>query len=89
MFLAKIYVTLKPTVNDPQGQTVLGSLNTLGFASASSVRIGKYIEVKVLEGERGRAEALVTEMCRKLLANPVIEDFRFEIAESTSGTGEA
>ena len=85
MFLAKIYVTLKPAVNDPQGQTVLGSLKTLGFASADSVRVGKYIEVNVMEKERGRAEAQVTEMCRKLLANPVIEEFRFEIVELTSG----
>ena len=85
MFLAQIYITLKPTVNDPQGQTVLGSLKTLGFASVDGVRVGKYIEVRVLEEERGRAETQVTEMCRKLLANPVIEDFRFEIVELTSG----
>ena len=79
MFLAKIYVTLKPTVNDPQGQTVLGSLKTLGFSSVESVRMGKYLEVKLQERERGTAEELVNEMGRKLLANPVIEDFRFEM----------
>ena len=79
MFLAKIYITLKPTVNDPQGQTVLGSLKTLGFGSVDSVRMGKYLEVKVLEGERSRAEEQIKEMCSKLLANPVIEDFRFEL----------
>ena len=80
-FLAKIYVSLKPTVNDPQGQTVLGGLKTLGFSSVDSVRIGKFLEVKVLEQERGRAEEQVHDMCRRLLANPVIEDFRFELEE--------
>ena len=80
-FLAKIYVSLKPTVNDPQGQTVLGGLKTLGFSSVDSVRIGKFLEVKVLEQERGRAEEQVHDMCRRLLANPVIEGFRFELEE--------
>ena len=84
MFLAKIYITLKPTVNDPQGQTVLGSLKTLGFGSVDSVRMGKYLEVKVLEGERSRVEEQIKEMCSKLLANPVIEDFRFELEELAS-----
>ena len=83
MFLARIYVTLKPSVNDPQGQTVLGGLRTLGFDSVDSVRMGKYLEVKVLEEERGRAEVRVGEMCDRLLANPVIEDFRFELEELT------
>ena len=79
--MAKIYVTLKPTVNDPQCQTVLGALKTLGFGSVDSVRMGKYLEVKVVEGERSGAEFQINEMCRKLLANPVIEDFRFELEE--------
>ena len=81
MFLAKIYVTLKPTVNDPQGQTVLGGLRTLGFDSIDDVRVGKYLEMKVLEGDRSRAEKEVDSMCSKLLANPVIEDYRFELEE--------
>ena len=83
MFLAKIYVTLKPTVNDPQGQTVLGGLRSLGFDSIDSVRMGKYLEVKIDEGVRSEAEARVTQMCRDLLANPVIEEFRFEMEELT------
>ena len=82
MFLAKIYVSLKPTVNDPQGQAVLGGLKTLGFAAVESVRVGKYLEVKLLETDRSRAEEQVTEMCRKLLANPVIEDYRIELEGS-------
>ena len=83
MYLAKIYVSLKPTVNDPQGQTVLGSLRTLGYASVDGVRVGKYLEVRVKEGERGRAEEQVREMCYKLLVNPVIEEYRFELEELT------
>ena len=83
MFLAKIYITLKPTVNDPQGQTVLGSLKSLGFVSVDNVRMGKYLEMKLLEGERSQAEEQVNEMCRNLLANPVIEDFRFDLEETS------
>ena len=81
MYLAKIYVTLKPTVNDPQGQTVLGGLQTLGFASVDKVRMGKYLEVTLKEGQRGEAEARVREMCHKLLANPVIEEYRYDLEE--------
>ena len=81
MYLAKIYVTLKPTVNDPQGLTVLGGLKNLGFDSVARVRVGKYIEVWVKEDGREKAEEAVAEMCRQLLANPVIEDFRFELEE--------
>ena len=83
MFLAKIYITLKPTVNDPQGQTVLGSLKSLGFVSVDNVSMGKYLEMNLLEGERSQAEEQVNEMCRKLLANPVIEDFRFDLEETS------
>ncbi len=79
MFLARIYVTLKPVVNDPQGLTVRGALHSLGFESVESVRAGKYLELKTNNTDRAAAEAEVTEMCRKLLANPVIEDFRFEL----------
>ncbi len=79
MFLARIYITLKPTVNDPQGQTVLGGLKAMGYATVNSVRMGKYLEVKLQGGDRDRAEEQVRAMCDKLLANPVIEDFRFEL----------
>lgn len=84
MFLARIYVTLKPTVNDPQGQTVRGGLSTLGFDTIDSVRMGKYLEIKVNEADRRRAESQVDGMCGKLLANPVIEDYRFELEELDS-----
>ncbi len=84
MFLAKVFVTLKPTVNDPQGLTVLGGLKTLGFASVESVRLGKYLEVKIDETDRTKAEKLASDMCQKLLANPVIEEFRCELEELVS-----
>lgn len=79
MFLARVYITLKPTVNDPQGLTIKGGLHTLGFESVNSVRAGKYMEIQVIEEDRLIAEEQVREMCRKLLANPVIEDFRFDL----------
>ncbi len=79
MFLARVYVTLKPTVNDPQGLTISGALHSLGFSGVESVRAGKYMEIRVNGADRKDAEAQVAEMCRKLLANPVIEDFRFEV----------
>ncbi len=82
MFLARAYITLKPTVNDPQGLTIRGGLHSLGFASVQGVRAGKYIEITLDAKDKSEAEAQVTEMCRKLLANPVIEDFRFELEET-------
>ncbi len=81
MFLARVYVTLKPTVNDPQGKTILGGLKALGFDLASDVRAGKYLEIKLDGQDRGKAEAQVEEMCDKLLANPVIESYRYDVEE--------
>jgi phosphoribosylformylglycinamidine synthase len=82
MFLARVYVTLKPTVNDPQGLTIRGSLHSLGFGDVESVRAGKYMEIRVNASKREDAETQVDEMCRKLLANPVIEECRFEIEDA-------
>ncbi|MEE9198788.1 MAG: phosphoribosylformylglycinamidine synthase subunit PurS [Dehalococcoidia bacterium] len=79
MYLARVFVTLKTTVNDPQGLTILGALHNLGFSTAVSVRAGKYMEIRLDEGDQGHAEERVREMGRQLLANPVIEDFRFEL----------
>ena len=84
MYLARVYVTLKPTVNDPQGLTIRGALHSLGFADVASVRAGKYLEVSLAAKSRAQAEKQLTEMCRKLLANPVIEDYRFELEELAS-----
>ncbi len=80
-YLARVDVTLKPTVNDPQGNTIRDALHSLGFPEVGSVRAGKYMEIKLDAANRKKAEEQVTEMCKKLLANPVIEDFRFEIVE--------
>lgn len=82
MFLARVYVSLKPTVNDPQGLTIRGALHSLGFTAVNSVRAGKYMEVRLDTNNRQQAETQVNEMCQKLLANPVIEDFRFELEEA-------
>jgi len=81
MYLARIYVTLKPTVNDPQGLTIKGGLKSLGFETVDSVRAGKYMEIRLDAASAEAANSAVTEMCKKLLANPVIEDFRFEVDE--------
>ena len=81
-YLARVDITLKPAVNDPQGNTILGALHSLGFAQVGTVRAGKYMEIRLDAADKGKAEEQVTEMCKKLLANPVIEDFRFEIDEA-------
>ena len=81
-YLARVDITLKPTVNDPQGNTILGALHSLGFGDVGSVRAGKYMEIRLEAKDKKKAQAQVTEMCKKLLANPVIEDFRFEIEEA-------
>lgn len=76
---AKIYVTLKKGVLDPQGKTVKHALDNLGFKGVADVRIGKFMEVTLEEKSSAEAEKAVTAMCEKLLANTVIEDFRVEI----------
>ena len=81
MYLAKVYVTLKPTVNDPQGITVLGGLKNMGYETVSEVRVGKFLEIRIDETERGRAECIANEVCEKLLANPVIEQYSVELEE--------
>jgi phosphoribosylformylglycinamidine synthase PurS subunit len=83
-YLAKIYVTLKPAVNDPQGVTVLGALKNLGFSSPANVRVGKYLEISLDAESQDAAKAQVDEMCQKLLANIVTEQYRFDLEESPS-----
>ncbi len=77
--IARIVVTPKPVVNDPQGITVRQGLATLGFREVSDVRIGKYIEVNLEAESEHEARQRVEAMCKQLLANHVIEDYRFEI----------
>ena len=77
--IARVIVTPKPVVNDPQGITVKQGLASLGFREVSDVRIGKYIEVSLEGMTEHEARQRVEEMCRQLLANHVIEDFHFDI----------
>jgi phosphoribosylformylglycinamidine synthase PurS subunit len=79
MFLAKIHVTLKPTVNDPQGLTIARALGRLDFDSIESVRAGKYFEVKINGDDEASAGSDVKAMCEKLLANLVIETYTYEL----------
>ena len=77
---AKIHVTLKSGILDPQGKAIEHALETLGFMSASNVRMGKYLELDLKETTKDRAEAEVKAMCEKLLANTIIEEYRYELA---------
>jgi phosphoribosylformylglycinamidine synthase subunit PurS len=77
---AKVYVTLKRGVLDPQGSAVARSLRSLGYGEVADVRLGKFIEVALAEGASADEERRrIEEMCKKLLANTVIEDFRIEM----------
>ena len=80
-YLAKIYVTLKPAVSDPAGQTVLAALRRMGHGEAEDARIGKYLELRVSGGEEQAVQKSVDRMCRELLSNPVIEDYRFDLED--------
>jgi phosphoribosylformylglycinamidine synthase subunit PurS len=77
----KIFVSLRSGVLDPQGKAIERSLHMLGYGEVRDVRTGKYLEIKLEAASREAAESRIREMCDKLLANPVIEDYRFEILE--------
>lgn len=83
MFNIKVYVTLRENILDPQGKAVNESLRTLGYKEVEEVRIGKFIELKLNETDSEVAEKKVKEMCEKLLANTVIEDYNYELTEVT------
>ncbi len=78
---AKVIVTLKNGVLDPQGKAAEESLHSLGFNEISGLRIGRYMELNLKGTSKEEAENRLKEMCDKLLANPVIEDYEFEINE--------
>ena len=80
----KIFVSLKDGVLDPQGKTIQRSLHTLGYGEVQDVRTGKYLELRLDASSREMAESRIRDMCDKLLANPVIEDYRFEIEDEDS-----
>ena len=77
--LAKIYITLKKDVLDPQGSVIANSLKSLGFDNVEDVRQGKFIEIKLSNKNKDDAQKQLSEMCEKLLANLVIEDYKIEI----------
>ncbi len=79
---ARVYVTLKESVLDPQGQAVNTALHHMGYESVQDVRIGKYIELKLNADSTDQARSQVDEMSKKLLSNPVIESFRFDLIDS-------
>jgi phosphoribosylformylglycinamidine synthase len=79
---ARVYVTLKSGVLDPQGQAVGRTLARMGYEEVADVRIGKYVELEVKGEDVALVQARVEEMCKKLIANTVIEDFRVEIDAS-------
>lgn len=76
---AKIHVTLKPGILDPQGKAIEHALDSLGFKHTANVRVGKYIELDLQETDATKAEVAVKAMCEKLLANTIIEEYRYEL----------
>lgn len=79
---ARVYVSLKETVLDPQGQTICSALRGLGYAEITDVRQGKYFDITIApETDRGQAAQRIEEVAREVLANPVIEEFRVEFIE--------
>lgn len=84
--IARIFITPKKGVLDPQGRAISSSLHALGFDEVGDVRMGKYLEIKLGPASQGDAESRVRSMCERLLANGVIEDFRFDLVnEEASG----
>ena len=76
---AKVYVTLKKSVLDPQGKAVEHALSSMGFGDVKDVRVGKFIELDLGATDKAQAEKKIKTMCEKLLANTVIEDFKYEL----------
>jgi phosphoribosylformylglycinamidine synthase subunit PurS len=80
MYKVKVYVTLRESVLDPQGTAVKSALHSMAYNEVQDVRIGKYMELMIEKSDRD-LDVIVREMCEKLLANTVIEDFRYEVQE--------
>lgn len=86
-YQAKIYVTLRPSVLDPAGVAVQSGLKQLGYHNVEQVRIGKYIEVILTSHDESTARQDLDRICDQMLANPVIENYRFDLIEVESQTG--
>jgi phosphoribosylformylglycinamidine synthase subunit PurS len=88
-WLADVHVRLRPGIADPEGQTITGGLHALGFTAVEEVRSGKLLRIAFEAGDHGAAEAAVADMCRRLLANPVMETADWELrAEVEPAEGE-
>lgn len=86
-YQARIYVTLRPSVLDPSGTAVQSGLKHLGYENVEQVRIGKYIELRIAAASENAAREQLDRICDQLLANPVIENYRFELVEVEAQTG--
>ncbi len=84
MFQARIHVTLKKSVLDPQGKTILKALHSLGFDEAKDVRVGKFFEVRLAGEDKKDLDHKIQAMCDKLLINPVIEEYSYALEEASS-----
>ncbi|WP_163653753.1 phosphoribosylformylglycinamidine synthase subunit PurS [Listeria sp. PSOL-1] len=81
MYHVKVYITLKKSVLDPQGVAIKEAATSLGYTEVDDLRIGKYMELKVVKSNRD-IDQVLNELCAKLLTNPVMEDYRYEIEEA-------
>jgi phosphoribosylformylglycinamidine synthase len=86
-YLAKIFVTLRPSVLDPAGVAVRSGLKHLGYNNVEQVRIGKYMELTIISPDESKARQDLNQICHQMLANPVIENYRFDLIEVESQTG--
>ncbi|MBW4434526.1 phosphoribosylformylglycinamidine synthase subunit PurS [Pelatocladus sp. BLCC-F211] len=86
-YRAKIFVTLRPSVLDPAGVAVQSGLKQMGYNNVEQVRIGKYIEVTLISPDENSARRNLDQICDQMLANPVIENYRFDLIEVESQTG--
>jgi len=84
MVVARVYVTLKKGILDPQGKAVKGAVHSMGYVDVKEVRVGKLIELAFEDEDSGLIKEKVDEMCKKILTNPIIEDYTFEIVEGKS-----
>jgi phosphoribosylformylglycinamidine synthase subunit PurS len=82
MIISRIHVVLRPSILDPQGKAVAHAIGTLGVSGVTSVRMGKYVEVTFDGDDQEAARAATEDICKKLLANPVMEDYRIEVEKA-------
>lgn len=88
-YQARIYVTLRPSVLDPAGAAVKSGLQHMGYETVEQVRIGKYVELMLSATDEDKAREQLDRICDQLLANPVIENYRFDLTEVSVDTGAA